>query len=991
LAVIAAALCLSLFAVSGFAQFQTGNIYGKVQAKDGSVLPGVTVTLTGVVAPQTTVTDATGNFRFLNLSPGTYSLKADLSGYGTATRSGIGVRVGANADVTMTLNPSVSESITVTAEAPLLDTRKAGTGISVSNVELQNVPTGRDPWVIMQQTPGVLMDRINVGGSESGQQSGYVSRGSTSDQSGWNIDGVSITDVGALGSSPTYYDFDSFEEMQITTGGSDPRIKTAGIQMNFVTKRGTNDFRGSGRWFQTNSQWQAKPSIPSEAQSYLSRVNQITRIEDRGIELGGPVLKDRLWVWGAVSRNNINLLSATLTTTGQRASDKTLLANQNVKINAQPFSSNSLVFTDMYGNKIKLGRNVAPDRPPETAWNQANVYRNNSEGSLTNPTTWKLEDTQIFGSSLYLTGMYSEVQGGFHLIADAGTGCTSFDCALAGPVAFLDLGGDGAWHRNFASYESVRPSSQARIDGSKFFDIGRTNHELKFGFGYRNAGVSSLFAWAGSQYTVMYDQKEGGVSLTASPVEGFHYRVKYQDGYLGDTLLLGNLTIQAALRYDTQKGRIDAGSIGANPTIPDILPAVSWNAITGLEWENVSPRVGLTYALGAEKRTLLRASYNRYTGSLGGSDVYLTSPGYYRYEYFYFTDANGDKIAQRNEIDLSGGPAAFQGVDPDNPTVPQQYYRWANNFKAPTSDEFIGGFEHEPFTDFTVGVNGTYRKLKNFTWRVGEKHQGQGDLYSPADFVPATPKTATLPNGQTVTLPYFVLKPGIDAPTFFVITNRPDYNQTYKSLDLFATKRLSNRWMLRGNVTLQDWKQHVGPGAIVDPTRARGGGTGCTTCNNSQIIAGSGTGSGAKGGVYISSKWAYNLTGTYQIPVIETNLGFNVTGRQGYPIPYVFRVTGAPDGQGGSRKFLLAENEPDQFRHPNLLEVDLRLAKDIRIWRGGVTLSVDAFNILNKQTVLQRDVRQLNRNNAGAPFAASNRITELQSPRVFRLGARLNF
>jgi hypothetical protein len=72
--VLMAITCSLLFAVSGYAQFQTGNIYGKVQAKDGSVLPGVTVVLTGVGAPQTAVTDAQGNYRFLNLSPGTYSL-----------------------------------------------------------------------------------------------------------------------------------------------------------------------------------------------------------------------------------------------------------------------------------------------------------------------------------------------------------------------------------------------------------------------------------------------------------------------------------------------------------------------------------------------------------------------------------------------------------------------------------------------------------------------------------------------------------------------------------------------------------------------------------------------------------------------------------------------------------------------------------------------------------------------------------------------------
>ncbi|GAC1431820.1 MAG: hypothetical protein NVSMB68_04190 [Thermoanaerobaculia bacterium] len=984
LAVIAL-LCFTLFAVSGYAQFQTGNIYGKVQDKSGGVLPGVTVTLSGVAAPQTTVTDSGGNFRFINLSPGTYGIRAELSGFGSAVRTGINVRVAQNADVSMTLAPSVAESITVSAEAPLLDVRKTGTGIDVSKVELEKVPTGRDPWVIMQQTPGVLLDRINVGGSESGQQSGYVSKGQTSDQSSWNVDGVNITDVGALGSTPTYYDFDSFEEMQITTGGSDPRIKTPGIQMNFVTKRGTNDWKGSGRWFETRDKWQAKPSIPTEAQGYLSRVNQINGIEDRGIELGGPIVKDRLWVWGAFSRNNINLLTATLLASGQRFLDKTLLQNENIKINAQPFTSNSLVVSDSYGDKIKLGRNASPSRPPETTWNQSDVYRGGGMGSLASPTLWKIEDTQIFGTSLYLTGLYSEVQGGFHLVADSGKGCKTFDCALSGQVAYLDA--DGIWHRSFDSYQSERPQKQGRIDGSKFFDTGRLNHELKFGFGYRNASVRSLSAWPGAQYTTVCDGcgdgDTGGVALHRSPLTDFIYHTKYQDAYLGDTIVMGNLTVQGALRYDLQKGDIAGGTLGANPTIPDLLPAVSWQGISGLKWKNVSPRVGLTYALGAARRTLLRASYNRYADALGGGDVYLPSPGNYSYLYYYFKDLNGDHVAQRNEIDFNYGVVGYNAVDPKNPSVPQQYYRWDKNFKAPSTDELILGMEHELLSDFSVGVNGTYRKLKDFTWYVGEHTQGKGDLYNPNDFQLHAPVTAKLPNGSTTSPPYYTLKSGISAPTYFVIGNRPDYNQTYKGVDLFATKRLSNRWMLRGNLTLQEWKQHVGARAIVDPTIARGG-TGCTVCNNEQVIVGSGTGSGAKGGVFINAKYAYNVTGTYQIPIIETSFGVNLTGRQGYPIPYVYRVSGS-NGQGGSFRYLLAENSVDTYRHKNLTELDLRLAKDIRIHGDrAVTFSIDGFNILNRQTIMQRDVRRLQ-------LGASNRITELQSPRVFRLGARVSF
>jgi len=365
----------------------------------------------------------------------------------------------------------------------------------------------------------------------------------------------------------------------------------------------------------------------------------------------------------------------------------------------------------------------------------------------------------------------------------------------------------------------------------------------------------------------------------------------------------------------------------------------------------------------------------------------------------YFHDLNGDKVAQRNEIDFASGVASSVGVNPNNPGQPFQQYRWSRNFKAPTTDEFIGGFETELMTDFTIGINGTYRNLKNFTWYAPEKTQGAGDFYSPADFVP---KTVSCNTGKTVfgacapfgsaSATYYVLAPGIPTPQFFVIENRPSYHQTYKSVDLFANKRLSNRWMLRGNFTLQDWKQYVGPGGIINPTLDRdASGFGCSNCNGSDVVNGVGTGSGAKGGVYINSKWAYSLSGTYQIPVIETNFGVSLNGRQGYVIPYVFRTV-SPNTSGfatifGAGAFIypLANTNISAYRLPNPVELDLRLAKQVHAWRGSsVTISLDGFNMLDRRTILQRSVLRLT-------SSSSNQIAELQSPRVLRLGARLTF
>ncbi|MEM6702432.1 MAG: carboxypeptidase-like regulatory domain-containing protein, partial [Acidobacteriota bacterium] len=147
-----------------FAQAPTGNVFGTVADKDGAALPGVTVTLSGLGAPRTQITDSQGQFRFLALDPGTYSIKAELEGFGAIEYPGVTVSVNRNTSIPLTLTAAVEETITVTSETPLLDERKLQQGTSISQVELEKIPTARDPWAILNQTPGVLVDRVNVGG-----------------------------------------------------------------------------------------------------------------------------------------------------------------------------------------------------------------------------------------------------------------------------------------------------------------------------------------------------------------------------------------------------------------------------------------------------------------------------------------------------------------------------------------------------------------------------------------------------------------------------------------------------------------------------------------------------------------------------------------------------------------------------------------------------------------------------------------------------------
>src|SRR5262249_44794482 len=137
------------------------------------------------------------------------------------------------------------ETITVTAESPVLDTKKTGTATNFTQDELSKVPNSRDPWALLRTVPGVVMDRVNIAGNESGQQSGFRAKGAMTNDSVWNLDGVNITDMAAIGASPTYFDYDAFQEIQITTSGNDIKQPTGGVGLNFVTKRGTNTFHGN--------------------------------------------------------------------------------------------------------------------------------------------------------------------------------------------------------------------------------------------------------------------------------------------------------------------------------------------------------------------------------------------------------------------------------------------------------------------------------------------------------------------------------------------------------------------------------------------------------------------------------------------------------------------------------------------------------------------------------------------------------------------------
>jgi hypothetical protein len=287
-----------------------GSIFGKVTDASGGAVPGVTVTVTGtgLQLPRTAVTAESGAYQFPNLPIGTYEVTFELQGFKKATRPNILITAGFNAPVDQALEVgSLSEVLTVSGVSPVVDTKRTTTGAVFDLPTLENIPTARDPWMVVYMTPGVQLSGTNVGGSSSGSQPTISSRG-TSANVQWNLEGGNNTDVRG-GTSASYFNFDSLEQIQVINGGGDVSVQSSGIYINLITKSGSNVFKGSATGTLLNDALQfqnvTEELFNTGTGGFLSGapVNRVTNISG---EFGGPIIKNKLWFWANADHQDIN-------------------------------------------------------------------------------------------------------------------------------------------------------------------------------------------------------------------------------------------------------------------------------------------------------------------------------------------------------------------------------------------------------------------------------------------------------------------------------------------------------------------------------------------------------------------------------------------------------------------------------------------------------------------------------------------------------------
>ena len=276
---------------------------GTVKDTSGAVLPGVTVEAASPVLIEkvkNTITDENGQYRIVDLRPGTYTITFTLPGFNTITRTGVELQSNfvstINAELTV---GTLQESVTVSGASPVVDVQSNVKQQVLSREVLDAVPTAKTIQGIGQLVLGVTLNSPDVGGSRAMQQTYFAIRGTGGAQSVVLVDGLMTNGLMGDGAVQAYHNEAMSQEMVYQTGGGAAETLTGGITMNLVPKDGGNQFRGGAKYAKSPKQWQGDNLTDGLKAMGVTGVDKIDHFEEINIEQGGPIIKNKLWFFGA--------------------------------------------------------------------------------------------------------------------------------------------------------------------------------------------------------------------------------------------------------------------------------------------------------------------------------------------------------------------------------------------------------------------------------------------------------------------------------------------------------------------------------------------------------------------------------------------------------------------------------------------------------------------------------------------------------------------
>ena len=446
---------------------------------------------------------------------------------------------------------------------------------------------------MLKTVPGVIVDRVNVGGNESGQQSGFIGKGALATDTMWNLDGVVITDTTSGGASSIVLRLRRVRRGHVNTGGNDLKVQTGGIGINFVTRRGTNQFKGSARVHARQRRAWSRRTCPTRwsATRGCGAPTRRTTPTRSGTGASTSAARSSRTSCGSGARtasNDIKIVRLTQT------SDKTFLKNTNAKINWDATSNDQVSVFYFNGAKEKFGRVAGQPPPTRTIRSSGTRATSIRKSGVLHPLhgLWKFEDNHVFGSNLFVNAKYALVRLGLRLRAarrrrHRTAASTSINDRRYG--SWFDLHGAQAvaHHRRRAAALQVRRAAAATSSSSASATAGTRTIRRRAWSGVRSG--RRHINGAGRQVSPRRTARASSTSSARTPTR--------------------SSATPSARAHDGQRRRPLGPAEGGQrrqqrarptPMFPDLLPA--------LDFDGSGPTIELERHLAARQRDLSRST-----------------------------------------------------------------------------------------------------------------------------------------------------------------------------------------------------------------------------------------------------------------------------------------------------------------------------------------------------------------------------------------------
>jgi hypothetical protein len=924
----------------------TGAINGKITDSSGGVLPGVTVSITSpsMQGTRTDITGSDGIYRFSAIPPGDYKVTYELAGFETNIREGLRVGLGFTSTVNIELRVArLSESVTVSGQSPVVDVATTKTSTNFDAQMLASLPNARDFWSILAAAPAIQMTRIDVGGSAMGTQTGYSTYDTKGDQHRPMVEGIVNTE--GTGAAGFYYDYGAVEEVSVTTGANTPDMPWAGVMSQFIAKSGGNTYHGKIYADYENEKIQSRNIDAAQIALGIkgggglgpTDLNRLHSYHDLNGDLGGYVKRDKLWWYSSLRDQDAMSLLPNFPV----QPFETHLQNITGKATYAVTPNNKLVAFAQWGKKQQPNRLDTFLVPATTAiHNSADSTWNQSYWAHTYKAGW---------DDVVNDKMFFEVHGGqFHYLWPNKRYTTA--------PAYEDIstnivsgGNQDGWFRDITRNQILGSLSY-------FKDGWAGNHNFKVGGEFFNEryddlrGQDGLGQVPGDVLMVLSRGAASEVVLFQTPSASLNGL--WTTGlYASDVWRIGSrLTLTAGVVFDRYRTYMPAQT---GPPVSAFNPTqTNFAAVDNLlTWNLTAPRIGLTYDLSGNGKTVLKANYASYWWNPGttsiNSLVNPNSPDWYR--RYAWNDQNRDLVFQPGEqgnLNLQRGGVGSTQLDP--------------NLQDQRTREVATFFERELFANFGVHAG--------FVWRRIDQLYQSDNLNRPisAFTVPVTvhdPGSDGALGANGPSIQAFNLNPAnLSLPVVNFLHNTPGKDDFY-NLELTANRRMSNGWSLNASYAYR-WNRDNATGYFGN------------TLRGAQDVANPNDMINTDNGRYDFTLWSAKVNGSYDAPW-GLRLTPAIRMQSGQPYARTFLVT----MNYASQRFLA---EPfGARRQDNIILFDTRAEKLLHVAKSRtLSLFVDGYNLTNANPAA---------NIVWGSGSTFTQPTTIIAPRLFRFGAKFDW